>query len=116
MFCDVGEAGDPQSRKDKRVEMRAVIVCGTLFAFTCYSRERPMSHLCSSAGLAAVSETNAGDGQWLAIQTDDSSVLSAARGPQSLDRPTDAGGSVHTPNRSRTQASAKIPTSTPLSR
>jgi len=78
-MCDVGEAGNPQSRRRQRVEMRAVIVCGTLSAFTCYSRERPMSHLCRSAGLAAVFETNAGDGQWPAIQTDDSSVLSAAR-------------------------------------
>ena len=31
----------PKVAEDKRVEMRAVIVCGILFAFTCYSRERP---------------------------------------------------------------------------
>lgn len=39
-MCDVGEAGTPKVAEDKRVEMRAVIVCGTLSAFTCYSRER----------------------------------------------------------------------------
>ena len=28
-MCDVGEAGTPKVAEDKRVEMRAVIVCGT---------------------------------------------------------------------------------------
>ena len=37
---DVGEAGNPRVAEDERVEMRAVIVCGTPSAFTCYSRER----------------------------------------------------------------------------
>lgn len=30
----------PKVAEDKRVEMRAVIVCGILFESTCYSRER----------------------------------------------------------------------------
>lgn len=40
MFAVWARPVTPKVAEDKRVEMRAVIVSGTLFAFTCYSRER----------------------------------------------------------------------------